>query len=632
MPRRGFSTSCVSRAGVLRQSQWVTRMARLAATEFGADWVINSDADEFWWPSGGSLKQVLSHVPPEYGIVRSFVRPFLPPLEEGPFAERMIVRLSPSAAINDPSSPFRANVRLLHRGAADVVVGTGNASVSSRSLTRLPGWSPVEVLHFPIRGYSHFERKFLAHYETVREPRRGDHRRAWEAAQAGRLQELYGQIAADPLQVRAGIEGGSLTVDTRLRDALRLLSARPASVLEFPPRDAQEEAGCAVERAVLDESELVRLQRFADRVAQRAARGVRAGPSATRGRPRPRSAAVRPAKAVGRRSPPAPKIVMTLLVRDEEDILGEHLEYHLNAGVDLVIVTDHRSRDGTSDILASYAREGVVVVLREEAKYAQQAAWQTRMARLASSEHAADWVINSDADEFWWPRGSSLKETLRAVPSSYGVVYGLQHNFIPPRDDDGWFIERMTARLALAAPINDPATPFRLVVKVAHRGNPRVEIQKGGGHQVFGLEDGVLHTWYPLDVLHFPFRSRAQSMHKYRKTWTGWQRNLRADLARARQASAEGRTSVMWDRIALEDAALERGRTEGWLVTDVRLRDTFRRIRGTGGGSTSASHDAEPDTAASEAPAFEEAEVVRLQRWTDEIQRRVSSLETRTSG
>jgi hypothetical protein len=190
----------------------------------------------------------------------------------------------------------------------------------------------------------------------------------------------------------------------------------------------------------------------------------------------------------------------------------------------------------------------------------------------------------------------------------------------------------MTARLALAAPINDPATPFRLVVKVAHRGNPRVEIQKGGGHQVFGLEDGVLRAWYPLDVLHFPFRSRAQSMHKYRKTWTGWQRNLRADLARARQASAEGRTSVMWDRIALEDAALERGRTEGWLVTDVRLRDTFRRTRGTGGGSNSASHGAEPATAPAEAPAFEEADVVRLQRWTDEIQRRVSSLETRTSG
>ena len=41
------------------------------------------------------------------------------------------------------------------------------------------------------------------------------------------------------------------------------------------------------------------------------------------------------------------KIVMTLLARDERDIVEQHLAFHLAAGVDLVIVTDHASSDGT---------------------------------------------------------------------------------------------------------------------------------------------------------------------------------------------------------------------------------------------------------------------------------------------
>ena len=56
-------------------------------------------------------------------------------------------------------------------------------------------------------------------------------------------------------------------------------------------------------------------------------------------------------------------------------------------------------------ILDEYARDGRVVVLREEGDVLRQADWVTRMARLAATEHGADWVIPSDADEFWWPRG-----------------------------------------------------------------------------------------------------------------------------------------------------------------------------------------------------------------------------------
>jgi hypothetical protein len=323
------------------------------------------------------------------------------------------------------------------------------------------------------------------------------------------------------------------------------------------------------------------------------------------------------------------KLVMTLLVRDEEDILREHLEYHLNAGVDLVVVTDHRSSDGTVDILRSYAAEGALVTIREEGEFARQAEWQTRMARLASTEHGADWVISSDADEFWWPRGRSLKDTLAEIPPRFGVAYGLMQNFLPLAEEGDRFVERMTVRLAAPAPINDPATPFRPVVKVAHRGDPGVVVAKGGGHQVHGVEGESLRSWYPLEVLHFPFRSSEQLERKYRKTWTGWERNPRGDLARARKASEQGRSRAMWDRIALDGVTVRRGLDAGSLVTDVRLRDAFRRLTLADGAVTVSADDPALGVSAFDSAVFGEAEVVRIQRWLDEVERRVVHVEQR---
>jgi hypothetical protein len=320
------------------------------------------------------------------------------------------------------------------------------------------------------------------------------------------------------------------------------------------------------------------------------------------------------------------RLVMTLLVRDEEDVLDEHLAYHLSAGVSFVIATDHRSQDRTPDILESYERRGVLRVLREEGEFGQQSAWQSRMARLAATEHDADWVINSDADEFWWPRGSSLPDVLEAVDERYGVVHGLVRNFVPQRDDRGWWADRMTLRFAPSAPINDPATPFRPVVKVAHRGDPRVVVS-GGAHQVFGVRGAVLRAWHPLEVLHVPFRSRAQSATKYRNAWTGWKGNPRGDLARARQASDEGRDAVVWDRVALSDAECERGLRAGSLVSDPRLRDALRAQARNQRHQPSLPGRGELDRYAHDAAVFHEAELVRFARWVDDIACRIRAAE-----
>lgn len=328
------------------------------------------------------------------------------------------------------------------------------------------------------------------------------------------------------------------------------------------------------------------------------------------------------------------KLVMTLLVRDELDIIDAHLAFHLNAGVDLVIASDHRSVDGTTEILQSYAREGYVHLIRRDHPYVEQSEWVTEMARLAATEHAADWVINSDADEFWWPREGSLKEVLAPVSHPYGIVRTVSRAFVPRPGDGMFFADRMTARLTLAAPINDPATPFRHVAKVVHRADPGVIVRKGN-HVVTGLPHAEVAGWSPIELLHFPLRSREQSARKHEMVWTSWLVNLRGDLAKAKGVWEAGRPETYYDQIEVDDAMFERGIAEGSLVEDVRLRDALRRLRQTSGdfvrpGSADGRLRfgppafAEDASRAVESVLLTEADAVRLQRRADELAARIA--------
>jgi Glycosyl transferase family 2 len=324
------------------------------------------------------------------------------------------------------------------------------------------------------------------------------------------------------------------------------------------------------------------------------------------------------------------RLVVTVLARDEADVIDAQVAFHLGAGADFVIATDNNSRDGTTEILERYQRDGVLHLIREPAEGLRQGEWVTRMARLAAAEYDADWVINTDADEFWWPRGGSLKEVLAAVPAEYGVVQGFWRSFVPRPDDDQGFAERLTARLSQHAPINDPTSFYRPVVKVAHRGDPEITVARGN-HALADSAFRTLTTWHPIEVLHFPLRSRAQWMRKVELQGDAFTKHIERSGTgyhlKGYDALQEGRLDEQHAALVVDDAALEQGLRDGTLVLDTRLRDALRSLRA---GETLAfappalSDDAEY---AVEAAALTEAYAVRAQRRLDGIEQRLHSLE-----
>jgi hypothetical protein len=324
------------------------------------------------------------------------------------------------------------------------------------------------------------------------------------------------------------------------------------------------------------------------------------------------------------------KLVVTVLARDEADIIDAQVSFHLNAGADFVIATDNKSRDSTTQILESYERAGVLELIREPAEGLRQGEWVTRMARRAATEHGADWVINTDADEFWWPRGGSLKDVLAAVPAEYGVVQGFWRSFVPRPDDDATFAERMTVRLSQRAPINDPTSFYRPVVKVAHRADPHVTVSRGN-HALAGSPLRTLPTWHPIEVLHFPLRSREQWMRKVQLQGDAFTKHIERSGTgyhlKGYDALQRGRIEEQHASLVVDDDALERGLEEGSLLVDTRLRDALRTVRAGAPLAFPQPTLAEEAEYALEAAALREAYTVRAQRDLDEIEQRLLSLE-----
>jgi hypothetical protein len=332
------------------------------------------------------------------------------------------------------------------------------------------------------------------------------------------------------------------------------------------------------------------------------------------------------------------KVVMTLLARNEADIVDAQLAYHLHAGVDHVIATDNASTDGTTEIFERYERAGYLHLLRESADDMRQDEWVTRMARVAATDHGADWVVHADADEFWWPRGGSLKDVLASVPARYGIVRGCWRHFLPRPDDDGFFAERMTVRLATPAHPGAKETIFHAHQKVAHRAHPEVEIEAGNHNaQAPGLRS--LRAWHPLEVLHFSFRSAAQLGCKAQG---GWLRNRGYEPTEHQilldEAARAGRLDDFYGAFAIDDDALARGLADGTLALDTRLRDALRAIRRDDGAFAPAAGGqlldfprpkTEDDAAyAAEASVLVEIDgVVRAEERVRALERRLDALE-----
>lgn len=273
------------------------------------------------------------------------------------------------------------------------------------------------------------------------------------------------------------------------------------------------------------------------------------------------------------------KIVMTILARDEQDIIKENIEFHKSQGVDFFIVTDNRSSDDTSNILTEYAKRGVLKYIWEQRNF-NQSQWVTHMARMAYVLYGADWVINNDADEFWWPQQGDLKETFLRIPTQYNVLRVQRHNFVPVSECVSSFYRYMVYREKTSKnPIGKPLPP-----KVAHRGYEKIEIAHGN-HRVQGI-DNIRTFDGSVEIFHFPIRCYEQLVRKTVSMGENYERNktLPSFVGRARRTIYEeykrngNSLKSYYSRHVYTKDRIDKEIGSGLIVKDCRLLDYFNSI------------------------------------------------------
>ena len=213
------------------------------------------------------------------------------------------------------------------------------------------------------------------------------------------------------------------------------------------------------------------------------------------------------------------RLAMTILVKNEADIIEDNIRFHARQGVDCFAVMDNGSDDGTRELLEKLKSEFDLHVIDQPEQNYQQAAWMTQLAEYARLTLKADLVISNDADEFWISKtGGSLKQHLSADDS---VVTVKRHNMALSEDALKPGYHYMDSNLVVKNPImydsnaqiNETAVSM-LLVKISPKTivNPHGLIKmKGGNHR-------AKHGWRLINkrdeasitVYHYPIRNYQQ--------------------------------------------------------------------------------------------------------------------------
>jgi len=232
------------------------------------------------------------------------------------------------------------------------------------------------------------------------------------------------------------------------------------------------------------------------------------------------------------------KLIMTLVVKNEEDILETNIRFHHAMGVDGFIVSSHNCTDRTDEILERLQKEGLVLAILKRTDLEHKlSAWVEEMIFLAR-KFGARWVINADADEFYYSAQLDLKESIRRSEGANALWVDSIFLFPEDREDylnSSFWVTRPFQKFEAEAlgiqgdPLFADFIGSQGCTKVIHKTRGFKKIADGN-HDI-NMHDRVKCHSADIRLYHYHIRS-----------YEGWERKIRRwteSIARRREGSGE---------------------------------------------------------------------------------------------
>lgn len=242
-------------------------------------------------------------------------------------------------------------------------------------------------------------------------------------------------------------------------------------------------------------------------------------------------------KNVGQKQLDRCKLIMTLLVKNEVDIVRKNIEFHLRQGVDFIIATDNVSDDGTYGILKEFEQKGVLYLIQEEDQDYDQAKWVNYMGRIALEQFGANIIFHCDADEFWYSKSGDLKRELLTNPLVDILTIKVKNVLLEDKKMSEGF--PVNAKYIVENPIipkdiNEESKKtsfflFECTGNVMYRLDGKYLNVSQGNHRVIERKYYFSKRSSDITVYHFPIRGKAGFFFKVMQGGAALEQNTTLD-------------------------------------------------------------------------------------------------------